>query len=84
MRLRAGAVLVGEWHRTKHQVSVLKRSSRTGGIHTCSRLPVSYRFASSGGRSASVSSTSASQSTHARPVKVSLTASDSARMTGCE
>ncbi len=41
---------------------------------------MSYQFPSSGGRSASVSSASASQSTHATPVKVSLTAGDSARM----
>ena len=39
-----------------------------------------YQFPSSGGRSASVSSASASQSTHATPVNVSLTAGDSARI----
>ena len=41
---------------------------------------MSYQFPSSGGRSASVSSASASQSTHATPVNVSLTAGDSARI----
>ncbi len=41
---------------------------------------MSYQFPSSGGRSASVSSASASQSTHATPVNVSLTAGDRARI----
>jgi len=49
-------------------------------FHTRSWLPVSYQLPSSGGRSASVSSASASQSTHATPVNVSLIAGDSARI----